>query len=119
MRRNLKCVAKFVVILALKFKFALSILPVYKIKLVFLVFVKIALLYRLIYHFVVDDKIIQIIDKARSVKWKINETSSKSKMISTNLNNVLTKVYSIMISKINALFYSIKLDTKLMEAFGY
>ncbi len=54
--------------LTLRSKFALPILPICEVKLVLLIFVKITLLCRLIYHFIVDNKSIQIINKARNVK---------------------------------------------------
>lgn len=62
-RKNPKCVPKFIITLNLRFKFVLLILPVYEIKLILLIFVKITLLYRLIYYFIVTNRSIQIIDK--------------------------------------------------------
>ena len=118
LRRNLRYVAKFLIMLALKFKFALPILPVCKVKLVFLVFVKIALFYRLMYHFIVDNGSVQIIDKAGGVRWRTNEAGGKSGVTSTSSDNVFAKVYSAMMSKIHALLYDIKLGTKFTNAFG-
>ena len=68
LKRNPRCVTKFVITLALKLKFSLPILPVYQVKLVLLIFVKIVLLHRLMYHFIIDNVKIQIIDKAEGVK---------------------------------------------------
>lgn len=118
MRRNSRCVAKFVIMLALKFKFAFPILPVCEIKLVFLVFVKIAL-YRLMYYFIVDNRNVQIIDKVESVRWRASEAGNKCRVTFINLDNILTKVYSAMISRIYALLYSIKLNIKFTDVFGY
>lgn len=49
--------------LALRFQFLLLILSVYKKKLTFYIFIKITLLHRLIYCFIVDNRNIQIINK--------------------------------------------------------
>lgn len=81
-RRNLRYMAKFVIMLALKFKFFFLILPFYKIKLLFLIFVKISLLRRLIYCFIVDNRNLEIVNRlemwdrgllslAASVEWPL------------------------------------------------
>lgn len=68
LKKNPRCVAKSVITMALIFKFAFSILLICKIKLVLLVFVKIALLHNFIDRFIVDDKIVSIINNAKNVK---------------------------------------------------
>ena len=118
MKRNPRYVAKFLITLALRFKFALPILPVYKVKLVFLVFVKIALLRRLMYRFIVDNRSVEIIDKDGGVRLRTNEAGGKCKVTSASLDNVFAKVYSAMISRIYALLYGITLGTKFTDAFG-
>lgn len=115
MRRNSRYVAKFVIMLALRYKFILPILSVYKIKLIFPVFVQIALLRRLIYHFIIDNKSIQIIDKAKSIKKRTGEAGGKCKVTSASSDNVLAKVYSAMISRIYTWLYSIKLGIKFTD----
>lgn len=105
--------------LALKFKFAFSILLICEVKLVFLVFIKITRLRRIIYHFIVNNKTIQIIDKAESVRWRTDKAGNKRKEIVANLDNIFAKVYNTMISKIYALLYDIKLGTKFTNVFSY
>lgn len=107
------------IILALKFEFVLLILAIYEIKLVILVFVEVILLHRFVYSLIIDDKGIQIIDKAGCIRWRISEAGDKSKVSSTYLNNVLTKMYSAVIYRIYASWYSIKLDIKFTNIFGY
>lgn len=116
-RRNSRYVAKFVIILASKLTFALWMLAFCEIKLVLFVFVKITLLHRLVYYFIVDNRDIQIIDKAAKIKWKIDEVGGKIKVTSICLNDVLAKVYSIVICKINATMNSIKLSIEFTDAF--
>lgn len=53
--------------IGLEAKFALPLLPVYEVKLFLLVFVKIALLCRFIYHFIVNNRSVQIIDKVGGI----------------------------------------------------
>lgn len=55
------------IVLAWRFKFVFPIPPINEVKLVFLIFVKIALLYKLIYYFIIDNKSIYIIDKAENI----------------------------------------------------
>lgn len=104
--------------LALTLKFALPILVVCEIKFVLLIFVKIVLLHGLVYRFIVDNKDIQIIDKVGSVRWRNGEASGKSKVISTCSNDILAKIYSAVICRINALLYGVKLSTEFIDAFG-
>lgn len=66
--KNLRYVAKFEIILALRFKFTFPILLVYKIKLGLLVFIKIVLFFIFMYCFIFDNKSIQIIDKIEYIR---------------------------------------------------
>lgn len=118
LRRNLRCIAKFVITLALKFKFALQILLVYEVKLVFLTFVKITLLHRLIYCFIIDTKSVQIIDKTKGARSRTRKTGGKRKVTYASLDNIFAKMYSVLISRIYTLLHSIKLGTKFTNVFG-
>lgn len=105
--------------MALKFKFAFSILLVYQVKLVLLIFIKIVLLHRLIYYFIFDNRSVQIIDVVGVVEKKTSEAGGKYKMTFISLDNVFAKMYNTMISKIYALFYAIKLNIKFIDVFNY
>lgn len=118
LRKNLRCIAKFVITLALRFKFAFLILLICKVKFVLLIFVKIALLHKLIYRFIIDNKSVQIIDKVGNVKWKIGEVGGKYKVIFISSDYIFAKVYITMISKIYVLLYGIKLNIKFTDVFG-
>lgn len=118
LKRNPRYIAKFIITLALRFKFALLILLVYEIKLNLFVFVKIALLYRLIYCFIIDNRSIQIIDKVGGVRWRTGKAGGKCRMTSASSDNDFTKMYSTIISRIYISLYGIKLDTKFTNAFG-
>lgn len=111
-KKKLEIYCQFVIILNLKFEFALSILAIYEIKLVILIIMEIALLYRLIYRFIMNNKGIKILDKAGCIKWKTSQISNKNRVISIYSDNILAKVYSIVIYKIYASLYSIKLGIK-------
>lgn len=100
MRKNPRCLAKYMITLALRFKFPLPVLPVSEVKLVFFVFVKIDLLRGLMYRFIVDNRGVQIIDKAGGVRWRIGEADSKRRVTSASSDNILAKMYSAMISRI-------------------
>ena len=117
-RKNSRCVAEFVITLALRFKFALSIPAVCEAKLVLLVSVEKALLRRLMYRFIVDNRGVQIIDKAGGVRWRVGEAGRKSRVTSTCSDDFLAKVYSAAICRIYASLYSIKLGTEFTDAFG-
>lgn len=90
LRKNWRYVVKFVIILALIFKFALLILAIDKVKLVIFVFIDIILLHKFVYNFIVDNRNIQIIDKAKSVRCKIGEIGGKSKVTFIYLDNIIT-----------------------------
>lgn len=107
MRRNSRYVDKFVITLVLRFEYTLPILPVYRVKLVLLVFVERTLLRRFMYCFVVNNSTIQITDKVRNIKWRTNEAGSKSLVSSIYSDDDFAKVYNAVVCRINAVLYNI------------
>lgn len=90
------------------FEFTFSILAIYEIKLIFFVFVQVVLLYRLVYDFVVDNRNIEILDKAGFIYWRICKTGGISRMISTCLDDIFIKIYDTVIFRIYVSLYIIK-----------
>lgn len=118
LKKTSRYIAKFLITLDLKFKFALLILLIYEVKVFILIIIKIPLLYKLLYCFIVYIKGIKIIDEARNIRKKIGEISNKQKLTSTSLNNIVGKIYSVIISKIYILLYGITLNTKFTDVFN-
>lgn len=97
LKRNLRYVTKFVIMLDLKFKFAFLILQVCEIKLALLVVIQIDLFYRLMYCFIIDNNNIQIIVKAGNVKCRTGKADNKQKKISIIWDKIFANVYNAII----------------------
>lgn len=103
---------------ALRFQFAIPILPIRKIQLIILlVFVQVTislLLACVLYGFIVNNRGIKVIDEARYIQCGVDEAGSKRGMASTSSDNILLKMYVQYRD-----MHSIKFCIKLINAFGY
>lgn len=69
------------------------------------------------YHFIVDDRSIENINKTGYFQQRVDEAGVRSKMTFTCSNNVFARVYSTMICRIYILLYSYMLSIKLLKVF--
>lgn len=56
--------------------------------------------------------------RSRGHNITIDKTGKKSRMTFTGLNNILAKIYNIIIYKIYALLYSVQLGIKFIDTFN-
>ena len=70
------------------------------------------------YGLIVDNKSIEVIDKARCSPWRVGKASSKYEIAFTSLDDILLEVYSTVIYKIYTFLYSIKLHIEFTKGFN-
>lgn len=74
---------------------------------------------RFVHCLIIDNRNIEIINKARYLQKQVGVTGSKSKINFTSLKNVFTTMYNSVICRIDALLNDIKLNIKFLKVFIY
>lgn len=75
------------------------------------------MLCKLVYYFIINNNSIQIIYKAESLRWRVDEAGNKKKETFISLDNIFAKIYNVVIYRIYALLYNIKLGIEFTNIF--